>query len=334
MSLHAVDDVTDALSVTGAFLHELRPRDWLKLAVVALLTGGASSGFSGSSNLDTGGTGGSTDVGIPNASLGDLLTMVPLWVWAFVAVALLLGFALAVLGSILEFTFVEALRTGDVELRRTVAENWGKGLRLFGFNLVVTVLVLGSFALAVLPLLVGLRLGAAFLLLLPVAVVLALVAAIVSGFTRAFVVPIMLQADVGVLAGWRRLWSVLRAHPKEYGAFVVANLVLTLIGGVAVAIASVVVAIAVFIPVGLAFGLPFVLMGASGIVAWVWLAVGVVVGLLAFLLGVGLVSAPVQAYLRYYALLLLGDTEPDFDLLPERRAAAREEGGDGDAAAA
>lgn len=334
MSLHAVDDVTDALSVTGAFLRELSPREWLKLAVVALLTGGAgSSGFSGSNNLDTGGAGG-TDVGISNVSLGELLASIPLWVWALLAVAVLLGLVLAALGSILEFTFVDALRSGDVEIRRTVAENWGKGLRLFGFNLAVTAVVLGAFALALLPLLLGIRLGAAFLLLLPVAAVLALLATIVSGFTRAFVVPIMLRADVGVLAGWRRLWGLLRAHPKEYGAFVIANLVLTLVGGVAIGIAAVVVAIAVFIPVGLAFGLPFVLAGAGGVLAWAWLGVGLLVGFLALMLGVGLVSAPVQAYLRYYALLLLGDTEPALDLIPKRRAAARDEGGDEDAAAA
>jgi hypothetical protein len=37
-----------------------------------------------------------------------------------------------------------------------------------------------------------------------------------------------------------------------------------------------------------------------------------------------LVGMPVQAYLRYYAMLVLGDVDPDLDLIPDQRAAVRE----------
>jgi hypothetical protein len=36
------------------------------------------------------------------------------------------------------------------------------------------------------------------------------------------------------------------------------------------------------------------------------------------------VQVPVQTYLRYYALLVLGDVESSFDIVPDRRAAVRE----------
>lgn len=336
MALHAVDDVTDALSTTTAFLRELTPVEWLKLALVALLTGGVSSGFSGSGNVNTGDVGPVPDAGLPSGSLGDVLAAVPLWAWALLGVALLLGVAFAVVGAALEFTFVDALVTGDVELRATLAAHWGRGLRLFAFRFLLGLLVLGVFALAVAPVLLGLPVGALFLLLLPVAVVLALCVAVVLGFTRAFVVPIMYREGVGVLAGWRRLWGVLRAHPKEYGVFLVANLVLTLVGGVAVAVVLFIALVPVVLVVGLVFGLPFVLAGA-GALAWTWLGAGLLLTLLTTLLLAGLVSAPVQAYLRYYPLLLLGDTETSLDLIPERRAAARAsddaDGDEGDAAA-
>ncbi|QLC33084.1 hypothetical protein EFA46_002290 [Halarchaeum sp. CBA1220] len=330
MALHAVDDVTDALSTTTAFLRELTPVEWLKLALVAVLTGGVSSGFSGSGNVNTGDVGTVPDADLPSGSLGDVLAVVPLWVWALLAAALLLGVVFAVVGAALEFTFVDALVTGDVELRATLAAHWGQGLRLFAFRFLLGSLVLGVFALAIAPVLLGLPVGALFLLLLPVGVVLALCVAVVLGFTRAFVVPIMYCEGVGVLAGWRRLWGVLRAHPKEYGVFFVANLVLTLVGGVAVAIVLVLALIPVAIVVGLVFGLPFALAGAGGALAWTWLGVGLLLGLLTTLLLGGLVSAPVQAYLRYYPLLLLGDTETSLDLIPERRADARSDDADGD----
>jgi hypothetical protein len=35
------------------------------------------------------------------------------------------------------------------------------------------------------------------------------------------------------------------------------------------------------------------------------------------------VQVPVHTYLRYYALLVLGDVEPDLDLVPDQRAAIR-----------
>ncbi|GGL27709.1 hypothetical protein GCM10009037_09100 [Halarchaeum grantii] len=330
MALHAVDDVTDALSTTTAFLRKLTPVEWLKLALVAVLTGGVSSGFSGSGNVNTGDVGTVPDAGLPHGSLGDVLATVPLWAWALLGVALLLGVAFAVIGAALEFTFVDALVTGDVELRATLADHWGQGLRLFAFRFLLGTLVLGVFALAIAPVLLGLPVGALFLLLLPVGVILALCVAVVLGFTRAFVVPIMYREGVGVLAGWRHFWGVLRAHPKEYGVFFVANLVLTLVGGVAVAIVLFIALVPVVLVLGLVFGLPFVLAGAGGALAWTWLGAGLLLGLLTTLLLGGLVSAPVQAYLRYYALLLLGDTETSLDLIPERRAAARNDDADGD----
>jgi len=334
MALHAIDDVSDALPVTTDFLRGLSKRDWLLLAVVALLTGGASNTTSGGSNVgNLGGGSGTPATGMPD--VGHVVATLPGWVWGVVALVVLLGLVLAVLGAILQFTFVEALCTGDVEIRRTVAAHWGKGVRLFLFNLVLGVVVLATFAVAILPLVLGLAAGALFLLLIPVAVLLALLVALVLGFTRAFVVPVMLAEDAGVLAAWRRFASVLAGDPLEYLVFAVVNFVLLIVLGIALGIAAAVVGIAVVIPVGIVFGLPFALAGASGALAWTWLGIGIVLGVLLFLLGIGLVSVPVQSYLRYYALLLLGDTDPELDLIPDRRADVREddeagEGGEND----
>jgi hypothetical protein len=42
-----------------------------------------------------------------------------------------------------------------------------------------------------------------------------------------------------------------------------------------------------------------------------------------------LVQVPVVTYFRYYALLVLGDTDADLDLIPERRRAVRAGSGGG-----
>ena len=61
MSLHAIDDIGDAIDATKAFLTPVSVRKWLKLAFVVLfLGGGGGGGFNqvrSLSNLDQGSTG-------------------------------------------------------------------------------------------------------------------------------------------------------------------------------------------------------------------------------------------------------------------------------------
>ncbi|GGM57016.1 hypothetical protein J2752_000941 [Halarchaeum rubridurum] len=327
MSLHAVDDIDDAVSVTVAFCRGLAPREWLKLALIALLSGGTAgaSSFTWSSDFGgpgpTGGPGPGPGSGMAPGGLPalDAATVVAV-VAALVALALVLG----AVSATFQFVFVDALVERAVTVRRPFAAHWRDGVRVLAFEVALGLVVLLALVLTVGPLLAGLPVGVLFLLLLPVVGLLALLASVVSGFTRAFVVPIMYHEDVGVLTAWRRLLGVVRANPSEYGVFVVLNFALSLAGGVLVTIGVAIVAFAVALPVGLVFGLPFVLAGASGVLAWAWLGVGLLLGALAFLLGVGLVTAPVQAALRYYALLLLGDTAPALALVADQRLAARE----------
>ncbi|GGL47701.1 DUF7544 domain-containing protein [Halocalculus aciditolerans] len=326
MSLYATEDVTDAFHATKAFLTDLDLPQWFRLAVIALLTGGVSA--PSSSFQFNGGT--PTNPSSPTGTPGDFPTFgfaqsdLVAFAVALLALAVLIGLLLWIAGSILQFAFVDALATGRVAIRRNLREHWWKGFQLFLFSLAVAFVVIGAFLLALAPLLAGVF-GVLFvILLLPVAAVVGILAAVVDGFTRAFVVPIMLREDRNVLSAWSRLWGVLRANFKEYGAFVLLNLALTIGAGIVTGIGAILVAIVVAIPIGIVFGLPFVLAGASGTLAWAWLAIGLLVGGLAFLLGIGLVNVPVQSYLRYYALFLLGDTDADLDLIPDRRAAARD----------
>ncbi|QLG60369.1 hypothetical protein HUG12_00810 [Halorarum salinum] len=144
-----------------------------------------------------------------------------------VGVVVLLGSLLLLVGSIMEFVLVESLRNEEVLVRRYWGDRWRQGVRLFGFRLVVRLLVLGSLAvlaaLVVVPAAVGGGPGPgapvggvgvlAVLLLLPTFLVLALVVGLVDGFTTVFVVPVIVLEGVGVLDGWRRLWPTIVAHP-------------------------------------------------------------------------------------------------------------------------
>ena len=224
----------------------------------------------------------------------------------------------------MEFVFIESLRSGEVSIRRYWNRRWGQGLRLFGFRLAIglpfLLLVVGWLALLLVPLLTGNAAPgiAAFVIGIPLIFLAALVYGVIDGFTTAFVVPLMIQNDSGVLAAWGRLWSSVKAEWKEYLAYA---LVAFGLGIVAAFLLSIVVGIGAVI-----VAIPFAILGGITYLALSFSTAGlVIIGVLAAVFVVALIvlaalaQVPVLAYLRYYALLVLGDIEPDFDLIPDRR---------------
>jgi len=76
-----------------------------------------------------------------------------------------------------------------------------------------------------------------FLVGIPVVFLIGVLYALVSGLTTVFVVPLMIQTDSGVLAAWRRLWGSIKAAWKQYLAYVVIALLLTVAAGIIASIA-------------------------------------------------------------------------------------------------
>ena len=324
MALHAVRNVGDAFTVAREFLTPIEIRRWLKLAVVVFFIGGGMSLPSTQFNA----SGGPEQIPaeeIPTSLPAEATTLIA----AIVAVAVVLWLLFAVVGAIMEFVFVESIRTGTVSIRRYWGERWRQGIRLLGFRIAIGLPVLAAFlgwlALFFVPLLGGVSdpivpFGA-FLFGLPVLFVLGLLYALVMSFTTVFVVPIMIEDDCGVLAGWGSLWRSIKAEPKQYLAYAVIGFLLSVATGILASIAVGFGALALLVPLGLLAIFAYATVTFSSTIG---IAVLVVLAAL-FVLGVVLLSAliqvPIVAYLRYYALLVLGDIEPEFDLIPERRAA-------------
>ncbi|MFB6094705.1 MAG: hypothetical protein ABEJ77_07160 [Halanaeroarchaeum sp.] len=329
MALHAVDDLTDAFAATRSFLLPVDLGRWLRLAVLSLFVAG------------TGGGGGSVpqftfsqgsmplgpDVGHGAPSLGQFLSANLLSILVLVLAVFLLGLAFTWLGSVFEFAFLESLRSEAVHVRAYTREYARPGTRLFAFRLVfglLSAVVMGAvLLLAMGPLLLGWGPGSLVLLVLavPVLVVVGILAAIAYVFTTAFVVPIMLAEDRGVLAGWRRLLSLIRSDWTQFAAFALVGLLLTIAIGILVGIASAIVGVVIAIPFALlAFGVL-----AAGIPLFNLVVVAVLaIPLLALLaVAVAVVQVPVQTYLRYWALLVLGDVDSSLDVIPDQRDAVR-----------
>ncbi|MFC7156135.1 hypothetical protein ACFQPA_11830 [Halomarina halobia] len=330
MTLYALDDLDDALDATRSFLLPFDARRWLKLALVVFFVGGLGANVPAGGNVNVGDAS-SIDVGALPALPADVVTLAVALAAAVLVVALLF----ALVGSAMEFVLLEALRSDEVAVRRDGRRHLGKALGLFGFRLLLALVGLALAALALAPVWLALTGGGAFdpralvaglALLLPVAAFVGVVLGVVNGFTTVFVVPIMLLEDRGVLAAWRRFWPTLVGAWRQYVVYAVAAFVLNVVGATAVGIVAGLGALVLFVPFGI---LGWTLFGgalAAGTLStagWVALAALLVAFALVAAAVFAVVQVPVQTYLRYYALFVLGDTDAELDLIPDRRKTVR-----------
>lgn len=327
MALYATQNIGDAFDITREFLLPFDLRRWVKLAIVAFFIGGGMSFPTSQFNMSE------TpeqlpETGAPFTVPEDILPIVA----TIIVVAVLLAVLFGVIGSIMEFVFIESLRTGNVSIRKYWDKRWRQGLRLFGFRIAITlpvlVIFLGWMALFLVPLATGgsglLVPFAVFLLGIPFLFGVGLVYGLVTAFTTVFVVPIMIKEESSVLAGWRRLWPSVKANWKQYLAYAGIGFVLTVAAGLLASVVLGISAVVLLIPFGVLAGIAQVTVSLSSSIG---LAVLAVLGLLFIVAMAGLwalVQVPILTYLRYYALLVLGDIDASFDIIADQRDIVRE----------
>ncbi|MBZ6493550.1 DUF7544 domain-containing protein [Natrinema longum] len=328
--MDAIDDISDAIDVTRNRLTPVRRGTWLRLALVVFFVsslGFGAPGFPGG-NTDTGPEGPTVDGEQPTEEV--LTEEVLFWVLVILAIVLVLWLVYEAIAAVMEFVFLESLRSSEVHVRRYFSANLGKGLWLFAFRLGLRVVV-GLFAIAPAVLLflsmdAGFG-GATIVLLVPYllyALALGLVYAIVMRFTTDFVTPVMLLEDRGVLDSWSRFWTTIKANWAEYVVYLLLVWILQFVVGIAASFVIAFGGLILAIPFGIVVFLLVVTLDTVGAILAILVAI---VGLLLFTVLALLLAVPITTYFRYYALLVLGDTEGDFDLIPDRREAVRDGGG-------
>ncbi|WP_254862368.1 DUF7544 domain-containing protein [Halovivax gelatinilyticus] len=325
--MYAVDNLSDAIDVTRDFLTPVRKGTWLRLAVIVFFVSGIGLGMpfvpTGDEVAFEDETEGFEEF---EAEFGVEVTMDDLYALAIAigVIVFALWLVFTFVRAILEFVLVESLRSGDVRVRRWGKRHFSQALSLFGFILALSIIVgaaiaaPGYFAVS----------GADSLDDVSVSTMAALgllafggwlFYAVVLRLTTEFVVPIMIEDAVGIRAGWKRFLSSLRSHPGEYAVYVVLATIISVIASIAIGILWVLSMIVLAIPFFLLVVLAF-LLGPFAIPLAVLLVLLFVVSI--FLL-LALYEVPVIVYVRYYALLLLGDLEESVDLIPDQRAAVR-----------
>lgn len=227
----------------------------------------------------------------------------------------------------MEFVFVRVVTDRDVRLRTHTRENVSNGATLLLFRIA---LVLGIAILIIVPAVVSLFLlsplflGLLAILFVPILIAVAIGIWLVHRFTVDFVVPVMLLEDRGILEAWGAFWPALKEEWKQYGVYALVRLGLGVVAGFVAGIGFVAIGLVLAVPFGIvavvlylvfetALGLLSIAIGALAVIALSYV-------LSVLIAGITLVQAPIQTYLRYYSLFVLGSITPPFDVVRSLRS--------------
>ncbi|WP_292364579.1 MULTISPECIES: DUF7544 domain-containing protein [unclassified Methanoculleus] len=310
--MYAFSRLDGAFQRTKSLLWPIKWGVWLRLALIALFVGGGAS-FPNTSQYSFG------EGDLPPGIAESLPEIAPLIV-AFIVVALVIALLWMLVGAAMQFVFVDMLRTGDIHIRRFFGDRFGKGVRLFLFQVGLTLILILAM-MALIFMLVGIGgpgIGVAaplmILAFIPIILAAALLFGVVFLLTNDFVVPIMIREDCGVIEGWRRLFGVMSGQVWQIVVYIVTRLVLGLIAAI---VQAVIVILALVI-----IAIPFILIG---IVLLAAIQAGNFALLLALLIPYLVIAIPVAlliavpfiTFFRYYGLLVLEGLAPEYRLLPE-----------------
>ena len=321
MPISAVDTITHAFQHTKRqLLQPFRVGQWTRLAIVGLLAGEMGGGGSFKlHDFHPQQTGSSRSLLDPSFGSIDPMVMAGL-IAVLVVAALVFGVLLLYVSSVMRFILFDSILAKECHIRRGWSQRQSPGLKYFlwqiGYMLVtfaVAVILLGvpaalAFGMGwfthprehVLGLVLG---GIAFFL---VAVAFFVTAAGVHVLTKDFVVPQMALEGIGAIEGWRRLWPMIEAEFGGYAAYVGMKIVLAIVAGVMVGIASVILFLVLAIPT-VALALIAGITGNRAGLTWdvYTITVAVVVGcilLAIFLYLVALISVPVIVFFPAYGI--------------------------------
>lgn len=319
MSFSAIQSAGDAIDVTREYLFS---RSWWQrflLAIMAVFLGPTGvTGPPGPVDINEE----MFDVHGEVPSFGELLDAIDWELAVMVGAGLVfLTILYGLVSAFMEFGFVHSLTSDTVAIGVPAREHWSRVLPLFFFRAIVWGAVAGG-GLALL----GIGLG---LLEVPIQLDSAVLAVflflgggvlyLLNRLTTDFVVPIMYHERRGFLSGWRRLLGVMRREWRQYGAYIPVRIILEIALGIAFSLVMLVALLVLGIIVGVPLAVLTILL--LGITPGILITGGVLV-----LLAIGLLAAamvPFHTYLRYYTLLVLGDTSEPLDLIPAKRTKTR-----------
>jgi hypothetical protein len=331
LPITAADSISLALEHTKQqLLKPFRIGQWTKLAFVGLLAGELGSKGCSRSNFNLPGHPETAPPGFPG-SLGidpALLAALSALLGAVIIAGLAIGLILMYVGSVMRFVLFDSIITRECHIRWSWSRRLGNGWRYFVWKFLYLLLALAGIAVVVgIPLVVAFTKGwlrepkehlpalvSGGVILFLLFLCFAIVTAVILVLTKDFVVPQMALENVGAMEGWRRLWPMMQAETGAYAAYVGLKIVLAIVAGIIIGIATLILGLIFVVPtVGLS--LLAVLTGKTAGLTWnahtIFLAVAVgTIVLAAFLYLVSLISVPAIVFFPAYSMYFFAGRYP------------------------
>lgn len=321
----ALSEIDSAIRRTRDLLWPFRKGVWLRIALISLFIGWGGAGFpqpawSSESDFPSDAFDGFI---VPDA-LPDMAGLIIAIILLIIACALLF----MLIGSILQFVFVDCIRTGDVKIRESFSPRAGKGGRLFLFQIGLAVLFLLLLAALIIPLIImagglagpagGISLVLTLLVFFPFLFILAIIIGIIQLITIDFVVPIMIRKDCGVIDGWKEFVGIISTQWMQGIIYLVVRFLAALGAGIVMILLTLLALGIVGIPFAIIGFFLFLLVQMANIHLLLLLLIPYLIIAIPVVL---LISVPFITFFRIYSLAVLGRLNSGYALLPEEEQA-------------
>jgi hypothetical protein len=333
LPISAVDAINPAFEHTKQqLLKPFRINQWAKLALVGFLAGELSSG---------GGCNAPSFPGIPHSGntphTGDLSGLhlphfdpatIALVITLVVAGALLFGILFLYLSSMMRFVLFDSVVTKRCEIRESWRRRHAAGMRLFFWHILLAVISWSVMLVLIgIPALIAfsmgwfkdpgehmapLVLGGIFVFMIFFVIVITI--AVVTVFTKDFVVPQMALEDISAMEGWRRLIPMMKSDIGAYAAYIGMKIVLSMGAAIVFGIATATAVVLLMIPAAL-IGITAVVAGKAAGLTWTpvviaWGVVAVIIVVMVILYVVSFVSVPGIVFFPAYSLYFFAARYP------------------------
>ncbi|MBP2029083.1 hypothetical protein J2755_000003 [Methanohalophilus levihalophilus] len=336
MSWYVADALDGAYRRTKSCL--LEPFDfwkWMKLAIIVMLIGGSGSNFNSGGDIfssDYSDSGTSDEFNVLFEEIFEFFSdpnLVLILTIVFFILILILFFSYV--SSVMDFVFVDSLVSNDVRFWEYTRKYLGKGLGLFGFRILITIIFLALIALVSLPVILLLIESSAngfsdftfagyfasIMLALAGIIVLSIVGAMVDSFVN-LAIPVALYRESGIISAFSDVFRQFRKDWKQIVVYWFGRILL----GLGVGIAFGILLLIVMLAVGLVFAIMDVmiyfalsaLIPGSDTLIWIILGPIIAIQFIILILVLALVGMPASVFMKYHMLTFLQQWYPEVEI--------------------
>ncbi|MFH1588750.1 MAG: hypothetical protein ABIA76_05425 [Candidatus Diapherotrites archaeon] len=322
--MKSFDAINPAIEATKQLLFPFDLTRWLKLGVVALLSGNSAGG--GNFPSSGGSTGNSTE--LPFFDFNAFIAQYGLIIGTIAFVLLIICIILTYIASVFSFVFLENLIERKDAVISAFGRNSGKGFSYFLFHIVLGLATIITLILFIAPAFLFLSGGNNIGLILAIIGLLllwfftfGLLFGIITGFTYGFVLPLMHLKNKGLKESWKELKNMVFKEKKEFLMYIIMSIILGIGAGLIALVLLIPLLIIAFIIgiIALIAGAAALFTGGFNLTIILIIIAIAVPALIIFSYLAAVSTLPVTVFLRYYSIIFIGKMDSETGKLLEAK---------------